>query len=136
MLETDDGYVLIFRHKSIYDGWFSSELNITGVENAGDSSANTYCIIGLINSTEYRSDEGYFELKLVYNNTDATNSVLKWTQTSWITEPVIEGADLSLISDIYAGQAGGFLGLGLSASRGTYLDGSGADDSWWYVNVF
>ena len=133
----DGSYLLIAQHKNVSNGYFSTDVQSTGIENADDPTANTYCIIGQIDSTEYRYDDGYFALKLIYRNFDGTDTILEWTQTSWITESTITGADLSGVSDsnsMYAYYA--FYGLGLSSSSETYLDGNGGLNIYWYVNEF
>merc|ERR1719242_1703742 len=125
----EDGYLLIERHLDVANGYFSSDVKSTGLENENDPTANTYCIIGAVNESEYRQIGGYFDLKLMYRYSDGTDDVLKWTQTSWITEGTITGANLSKIED---DESDGdtpnwsFNGLGLASSAQNYLDGSGS----------
>ena len=131
----DNGFVLIERHLNAYNGFFSSDVLSTGVENEDNPNANTYCIIGALNQSLYRQEGGYYELKLIYKYSNDTEDVLEWTQTSWITESTITGANLTKINDSYADNDGeSFGGLALSSSTLTYLDGDGADhDYWWHA---
>ena len=132
----DDGFVLIERHLNASNGFFSSDVLSTGVENETNPDANTYCIIGALNQSLYRQEDGYYELKLIYKYSDDTEDVLEWTQTSWITESSITGANLRKISDSYVDDNGKrFRGLALSPRSETYLDGNGADHVNWYHAV-
>lgn len=117
------------------EGLFSSDVNVTGVENAGDPSANTYCIIGLVDSDKYRFDEGYYWLRLIYRYDDGTSDELEWSQTSWITESTITGAELFGVSDDSDfADTRRFKGLGLSSKSNTYLDGNGdLYSNWWHA---
>lgn len=125
-------YVLIAQHKDVSNGLFSDEMKSSGVENPNNTAANTYSIIGNIDPDDYRFSAGYFKLQLIYLNLDGTNSTLEWTQTSWITEGNITGANLSLVEDAYAGNVErGFYGLGLSSYAAAYLDGTGAMNGAW-----
>lgn len=73
-VQMDGEYVLIAQHKNVSEGMFSSDVRTTGIENADDPDANTYCIIGLINSSDYLwSERGYYWLKLIYRYDDGTN---------------------------------------------------------------
>ena len=129
--EEVEEWLLIEQHKDVADGYFSSTVLSTGLENQNDSNANTYCIIGAINPDDYRFDDGYFELTLIYRYSDGNNDTLVWTQESWITNGTIVGANLSRITtDLETGNAA-FYGLGHSTSSDTYLDGS-ASNAWWY----
>ena len=130
----DDGFVLIERHLNASNGFFSSDILSTGVENEGNPGANTYCIIGALNQSLYRQEDGYYELKLIYKYSNDTDDVLEWTQTSWITEISITGANLTKISDSYGDDDGAsFRGLALSSSTLTYLDGNGAGAYWYHA---
>lgn len=137
-LYTEDGFLLIERHKNVLNGYFSSDVHTTGIENENDTDANKYSIIGAINSSDYLFDAGYYHLKLQYFYEDGTNDTLEWTQTSWITESTITGANLSFgVEDSYSGNTEvGFYGLGLSTSNTdskAYLDGNGAAyTNWWH----
>lgn len=136
-METDDGFLLIQRHRNVSDGCFSSNVLTTGIENESNPDANTYSIIGAINSSDYLFSAGYYHLKLIYFYDDGTNDTLEWTQTSWITESTITGANLSFgVDDIYSATAlYAFKGLGLSTSSSlssAYLDGNGAGALWWW----
>merc|ERR1719356_1624550 len=86
MVESDDGFILLENHRDVADGMFSSDVKVTGVENADDSSANTYCVIGAINPSAFQFDDGSYSMKLIYRYDDGSNDTLEWTQTSWITE--------------------------------------------------
>ena len=132
----DGGFVLIERHLNASNGFFSSDVLSTGVENETNPDANTYCIIGALNQSLYRQEGGYYELKLIYKYSDDLDDVLEWTQTSWITESSITGADLTKISDSYVyADSNRFRGLALSPRRETYLDGNGADHDYWFHAV-
>ena len=129
--------VLIESHLNTSNGYFSSDVTSTGLENEDDPTANTYCIIGGLDSADWLFDDGYYSLKLIYRYTDGSNDTLIWTQTSWITNDTIYGANLTLIDDDYAGTGNGkaFYGLGLSGATQTYLDGSASDHAFWYHAV-
>jgi len=133
MIHDEDGYVLIERHRDVANGYFSSG---NGIENEDDPEANTYSIIGALDESEYLLNGGYYDLKLIYKYHDEEHpeDVLEWTQTSWITENTITGADLSKIVD---DEQGGrrFYGLGRSNSGPTYLDGDGTATTYWWHAV-
>ena len=131
----EDGFVLIERHRDVANGYFSSDVRSTGLENEDDPSANTYCIIGGLDSSDYLQSDGYYDLKLIYKYRDGTEDVLEWTQTSWLTESSVTGADLSNVVDAKADNSGKrFRGLALSSNGNTYIDGNGADHSnWWHA---
>ena len=130
----NDGFMMIENHENVANGYFASTVRSTGLENEDDPSANTYCIIGALNSADYLFDDGYYSLKLIYRYSDGTNDTLLWTQTSWITEGNITGANLTLIDDDKSnGYA--FYGLGVSSNSNAYLDGTGSQHSFWYHAV-
>lgn len=135
-VQTDDGFVLIERHKDASLGAFNDSVITTGIENAGNPEANTYCIIGGLNPNNYLFD-GYYWLKLIYGYSDGTNHTLEWAQTSWITNDTISGANLFGIpeqdEDLHDGLR--FYGLGKShPTADSYLDGNGnvGNDIFWY----
>ena len=133
-VQSEDGFVLLQHHKNVADGYFSSDVLVSGVENADNPSANTYSIIGSVDPADYQFEGGYYWLKLIYLNTDGTNATLEWTQTSWITADDITGADLFGVEDDYADNAGaGFYGLALSSSGDSYLDGTADHSNWWHA---
>ena len=131
----EDGFVLLENHENVADGYFSSDVVSSGVENAADPSANTYCIIGSVDPADYQFEGGYYWLKLIYRYTDGTNDTLEWTQTSWITADNITGADLFGVGEeddsLIAGQM--FHGLALSSSSKSYLDGTDDHTNWWHA---
>ena len=135
-IHIQDGFVILENHHNVSNGYFSSDVVISGVEHADNPDANTYCIIGAVNASDYRFDGGYFWMKLIYRYNDGTHDILEWTQTSWITENEITGADLFGVDEdenVIAGQR--FRGLGISAHHTlAYLDGSG-DQPWCYHAV-
>ena len=121
------------------NGYFSTELKTTGLENPNDPSANTYSIIGWFNNNtalrnRYKDEYQRYKLKLFYNNIDSTTSELIWTQTSWIADANITDANLSLITDqTSVSTSHRFYGLGLSSRSETYLDGTaGFHIHWWH----
>ena len=136
LVEDDDGRVLIQRHLNDNDGYFADAVRTTGVENENDPDANTYCVIGALDPNQYLQPGGYYDLKLIYKYSSGTEDVLEWTQTSWITDNYITGADLSKIDDSFRGTGDGreFLGLGYSLGyyQRAYLDGTGQDHDWYY----
>lgn len=135
-MEDDDGFQMIESHLDVADGFFSTDVLTTGLENAYDPSANTYCIIGALESSDYVQFDGNYDLKLIYKYSDGTEDVLEWSQSSWITESSVVGADLSNIVDAEADNDNKrFRGLALSPSSQTYLDGNGADKSYWWHAV-
>ena len=120
------------------NGYFSTNVITTGLENDDDPSANTYCIIGGLESNNWLQSDGYYDLKLIYKYNDSTEDVLEWTQTSWITDSTITGADLSQItSETVTGDCKVFAGLALGFSekvtRSSYLDGSVAASCWYHA---
>ena len=131
LVEDEDGFVLIERHRDVANGYFSADVRITGLENEDNSSANTYCIIGGLDSNDYLQSDGYYDLKLIFKYSDGTEDVLKWTQTSWITESSITGADLSKITSETLTNCAAFKGLGLSGT--SYIDGNGASGCWYHA---
>ena len=80
-----------------YHGYSSHNVTDTGIENPYSPNSNTYCIIGALNKDDYRCDGGYYEFKLIYKYEERADDVLEWTQTSWVTETAVAGADLSKI---------------------------------------
>ena len=134
LVEDEHGFVLIERHRDVANGYFSTNVLTTGLENEDDPSANTYCIIGGLDSNDYLQSDGYYDLKLIYKYSNGTDDVLEWTQTSWITEATITGADLTKIEDVYAGTYNwAFNGLGEASNGHNYLDGSGSSHGWWHA---
>ena len=139
-----DDCLLIMDHKDVADGYFSTDLKNTGLENENDPTANTYSIIGLFNDDEnlreeYKDDDGNYKFKLIYGYDDDTD-IFIWTQKSWIADVNITGANLTEIPD-QSGKhpAARFYGLALSNSANTYLDGTGTQvlntQSWWFHSV-
>ena len=113
------------------NGYFSSNVLTTGLENEDDPSANTYCIIGALDSSDYLQFDGNYDLKLIYKYSDGTEDVLEWTQTSWITESTITGADLSKITSETQTDCAEFEGLARSGT--SYIDGNGASGCWFHA---
>merc|ERR1719229_1874065 len=133
-IERGDGYALIARHKNAADGMFSSSVLTTGVENAGNPNANTYSIIGSVDTDQFRFDDGRYELELIYYYSDGTIDTLDWSQMSWVNEARITGADLSQIVDNYdSGNERAFHGLAASTTTYTYLDGTDNHDYWFHA---
>ena len=131
-IETNDGYVLIQRHKSVYDGLFKDTVLDTGMENINNPDNNTYSIIGYVNPDDYLFEEDVYWFRLEYGYSDGSNVTLEWTQESWLTESTVEGADLSNIPDETTTSGALFYGLALSSSGSSYLDGEGSTHSnWW-----
>ena len=56
---------------------FSSDVITTGIENADNPDANTYCIIGAVDPDDYLFDGGYYSLKLIYKYEDDDNDTLE-----------------------------------------------------------
>eukprot|EP01084_Bolivina_argentea_P240286 403718_1 len=128
-------YELILDHKDIANGYFSTNLKTTGLENENDPTANTYSIIGNINPVDYLQSDGKYHLKLIFRYSDGSEDILTWKQSSWITDSIITGADLSTIPTQTACSNCDFEGLGLSTESRTYLDGDGSKHSYWYQSV-
>ena len=135
LVEDEDGFVLIERHRDVANGYFSTDVLTTGLENEDNSSANTYCIIGGLDSSAYLQSDGYYDLKLIFKHSDGSEDVLEWTQASWITESNITGADLSKITSETRTDCAAFKGLGLSGTsyNMTYIDGNGASGCWFHA---
>ena len=136
----EDGYMLIERHLDVADGYFTSEGANSGIENADDPYANTYSIIGALDESKYLLNGQYYAFKLIYEYTpgryDITEDVLEWTQTSWLTESSVTGADLSNIDDSKADNPKqAFAGLAKSSNPYTYLDGDNGDPNAWAHSV-
>jgi len=130
---TYDGFEMIERHRNVADGYFSSGAS-SGIENADNPDANTYCVIGALDSADYLQDGAHYEFKLIYKYSDGSEDVLEWTQTSWLTAGSITGADLSKIVDSEANDDNRrFRGLGRSNSGPTLLDGNGNVPYWWHA---
>lgn len=49
----------------------------TGIENADNPDANTYCIIGAVDPNDYLFDGGYYSLKLIYKYEAYDNDTLE-----------------------------------------------------------
>ena len=129
-------YLLIERHIDVLNGYFSTNILQTGIENENNPNANTYCIIGTLISSRYLIDSTHYQFRLIYQyrNESVSNDTLIWTQTSWITEPVITGADLSEIDELDDNLQRRFRGLGLSNVSKSYLDGNGIETTdWWHA---
>ena len=129
-------------HKDIADGYFSTDLKNTGLENENDPTANTYSIIGLFNDDEDLREQYMdpldcnYKFKLIYQYDDGENDTLIWSQKSWIADDTIVGANLSQIPDQSGKPLGSiFYGLALSSNANTYIDGTGGDNTWWYHSV-
>ena len=138
-LQDKDGFVMIERHQDCGLGYFNEKVLTSGVENPDDPlNANTYCIIGSLNPEDYFQEAGYYDLKLIYRyGMQKTPEVLKWTQTSWITQSHVTGAYLKNIVDSYRdrGDHGReFRGLAKTSRKESYLDGNGDSFSnWWHA---
>eukprot|EP01084_Bolivina_argentea_P274143 467204_1 len=128
-------YELILNHKNVSNGLFSSSITTTGIENENNPEANTYSIIGKLDYDKYKIDDKYF-FKLIYRYTNYPNDVLIWSQTSWLNETNITGADLSFIpAEGAIDPLASFKGLGASNfESNTLLDGNG-DNDWWHNSV-
>ena len=135
LVKDDDGFVLIERHRDVANGYFSTDVLSNGLENEDDPSANTYCIIGGLDSSDHLQSDGYYDLKLIYKYSDGTEDVLEWTQSSWLTDSSVVGADLSKISsETVTGDCKVFDGLGLSNNVTlSYLDGNANGDCWYHA---
>ena len=124
-------YKLLSDHKDVANGYFSSDIKMTGLENEDDPSANTYSVIGLFNNNsmlrnQYEDIDGNYAFKLIYRYSDGTNDTLIWTQKSWIANETIIGANLSQIPDQTKKEHGyeKFKGLALAGYKSAYIDGS------------
>eukprot|EP01083_Nonionella_stella_P174087 602481_1 len=139
--------ILILRLQDIANGFFSSEITTTGIENPGDENANTYSIIGILNPQDFINPNGEYEFYLVYSSSDAT---LRWAQTSWLTDSFGTGTCSTASGDLCAYAPGfreiqfdppqtesnndAFYGLGISDTIdgvNCYLDGTSLDDDFW-----
>ena len=130
LVKDGEGFVLIQQQLGYANGYFSENVMFTGLENEHDPFANTYCIIGGLNPSDYLQSDRVYDLKLIYRYKDGTKDVLKWTQKSWLTDYHVVGADLSKIVDAQSDSAAKkFRGLARSNSPATYLDGNGGAHS-------
>eukprot|EP01083_Nonionella_stella_P188693 696094_1 len=112
--------------------------------NQGTSSDPCYSNIGTIAQIkdDYRDKNGKFSFRLTYygNDKGPKDIVLEWSQTSWITDSQIEGADLSQIPtqnyDTSSGRYFNGLGRNIGASDDSFIDGTPGDiDKYWYCAV-
>jgi len=135
----EEGFVLIQQHRDVANGYFSSSVSWSGVENEHDPEANTFCIIGNIDPADYRLNDGRFWLKLIYRYDDGTVDTLEWTQTSWITDSVITGADLFGVVDDGIVDQTEFQGLTKTPRtvyHGSYLDGTDSIPVGWHYSFW
>eukprot|EP01083_Nonionella_stella_P259201 885257_1 len=79
-------YSLILRLKNVSEGLFSTELRENGLENEDNQGANTYSVIGNVNTVNVRDYDGKYKFKLIYVDKYGAMDVLIWKQSSWITE--------------------------------------------------
>eukprot|EP01083_Nonionella_stella_P202533 739845_1 len=112
--------------------------------NQGTSLDPCYSNIGTISQIQddYRDKNGKFTFKLTYydNSNGPKDITLRWSQTSWITDSQIEGADLSQIpTQNYATNDGRYFhGLGRNTIQpdDSFIDGTPGDiDKYWYCAV-
>ena len=75
----NDEWLMLYRHQNSLNGYFSYDVFSTGIENADDPDANTYCIIGQVNASDYLLPRGYYSLRLEYGYNDSTKDILEWT---------------------------------------------------------
>lgn len=129
----DNGYTLLLRHLNVSDGIFSPEVALTGIDNANNSYANTYSIIGAVDPVDFLSADGDFEFGLIYyDDAGEPLDVFRWSQRSWIEEYAVVGMDRSLLNDSYTNDTNsGFNGLALSSGNNAYIDGSPGGSNWW-----
>eukprot|EP01084_Bolivina_argentea_P089460 161424_1 len=124
-------YELLSHLLDVANGYFSSTVITTGLEN----TANTYCNIGNVdfNNMIYKDINGKYNFKLVYINYDGSVDEMIWRQTSWITDGIIVGYEPILMPDqtAYIGTNRVFLGLGYSGEPDAYLDGNGNVVNWY-----
>ena len=128
-IETDDGYLLILQHRNASAGKFNITLTSTGLENVNDPDANTYSIIGGLDPDNYRFDGAYW-FRLIYDYDDGSNTTLEWSQTSWLNETNITGANLYNVPNQTAitNPEAVFKGMGKSIlPTYAYLDGDGGE---------
>ena len=128
-------------HKDVTLGTFALTIIDTGLENENDPTANTYSIIGTFDSNKresYKNRDGKFKLKLIFKYPDNSKDVLRWTQSSWITNATITGADLSDIpaeNENVPNDGYKLYGLSYSSSPNAYLDGDGGKYGGWWFNA-
>eukprot|EP01084_Bolivina_argentea_P135966 239501_1 len=115
------------------NGLFSSSITTTGIENENNPDANTYSIIGNLDYRKYIKCHKKYFFKLIYRYTNYSNDVLIWSQTSWLNETNITGADLSAIpAEGAIDPRAPFKGLGAANYEShTLLDGNGYTAGWW-----
>eukprot|EP01083_Nonionella_stella_P004560 13208_1 len=109
--------------------------------NQGTSSDPCYSNIGTIAQIkdDYRDKNGKFSFRLTYygNDKGPKDIVLEWSQTSWITDSQLVGADLSQIPTQNYEPGSGYYFWGLGRNTGqpsqSYLDGTPGDiqSSYW-----
>eukprot|EP01084_Bolivina_argentea_P171455 297039_1 len=138
-------YELILDHKNVANGYFSSSLKTTGLENQNDPFSNTYSIIGYFsnNSTlrnQYFGTDGRILFKMVYHYDNYPDDILIWKQSSWITSSTVSSSNLFGVPDqsnVYDSTVF-FYGLGLNIgtySSDSYLDGNGGANEMWHNAV-
>ena len=123
-----DNEVKILELKDVRKNYFSSSMLQSGLENEDDPSANTYSVVGAVDSARYLHAGGYYQFKLRYVFADEGEAVFVWRQTSWLTERAVSGYEV-----IESPAGFEFNGLMRSHSPYSYLDGY--DGPWWYHAV-
>ena len=138
----------ILSHKDSRNGYFSSNIKTTFLENELNPNANRYSIIGNLNESDYKYDEGYWKFKLIYYYDSVKHpgvplyDEIIWIQYYWILDGITLTQWQAKPSVIISTSDDnwytcfiqeGFLGLGLSSAIDTLLDGdSFADADWWH----
>lgn len=134
--QLDGEWLMIQNHVHVENGYFAASVKDDGVENPDDLEANTYSIIGLIDHSLFRFEDGHYKLRLHFIYNDATADILEWSQSSWISEVSSGDVNLSVhsqISNVDEDQT--FYGLtGSAVTTPSYLDGSGEGQHVWCIS--
>eukprot|EP01083_Nonionella_stella_P005153 14967_1 len=87
----DESFEVLLNHRNTDCGYFASTFE--GIENPSDPRKNTYSIIGNLDEERrerYRGSDGKFHFKVKFG----VVRPIEWKQSSWITEPSVEGLEV------------------------------------------
>ena len=83
--------VKIISLKNVVDGAFPSDIIAQGVVNPENPDADTHSIVGNLDKDDFALSDGRYQFELRFTYQSGEESVFVWTQTSWLTNPVITG---------------------------------------------
>ena len=113
-VSTFSDWKLIAKQADSDEQLFLSNARSTFLENENDPRQSTFMSIGNLNESNYADTDGKYKFKLVWGGSQVDSSGINkeviWTQTSWLTDSVIQGFQEIGTS----GYTPGFKGLGIS----------------------